>query len=37
VIKRIIDTIGRDYYVNGKYFSKVGIAGLKQLTNKLDI
>ncbi|AVO21148.1 DNA polymerase processivity factor component A20 [Buffalopox virus] len=37
VIKRIIDTIGRDYYVNGKYFSKVGSAGLKQLTNKLDI
>ncbi|AUL80597.1 putative A20R [Vaccinia virus] len=37
VIKRFIDTIGRAYYVNGKYFSKVGSAGLKQLTNKLDI
>ncbi|AOP31619.1 DNA polymerase processivity factor [Skunkpox virus] len=37
VIKRIIDTIGREYYVNGKYFSKVGTDGLKQFTYKLGI
>ncbi|QDJ95101.1 DNA polymerase processivity factor [Hypsugopox virus] len=34
---RIIKEIGNDYFVNGKYLSKVNNIGIKQLANKLDI
>ncbi|ASK51319.1 DNA polymerase processivity factor [Eptesipox virus] len=34
---RIIKEIGNEYFVNGKYLSKVNNIGIKQLANKLDI
>ncbi|AST09534.1 viral DNA polymerase processivity factor [NY_014 poxvirus] len=37
VIKRIIESIGNEYYVNGKYFSKVVNASFKQITTTLSI
>ncbi|AEN03714.1 viral DNA polymerase processivity factor [Yokapox virus] len=37
VIKRIIESIGNEYYINGKYFSKVVNASFKQITKALSI